>query len=285
MHLVRNACDHGIEFPHERSAAGKIPKGEITVQAQLKHGIIEISIEDNGKGLAREKILQKAIEKGMITPATVSTLTEKQIFDFIFQAGFSTAKKVSDVSGRGVGMDVVRSEIAACAGKVTITSKEGQGTRFLLSIPETRSVLVEKLAIFSLGTVKIALPVAAVSTIFRFDKKSLVSHPTRSEVEFQNQLQPLMKASDLFRSFLKEERDEKPNALHMGVLLIHENRRMAIEVNDIDEQIDAVVRPLDETTKNIPACKGIALLADDNLAYVLSPEKLVERAFSGPALP
>ncbi len=280
VHLVRNSCDHGLELPAERLAAGKASLGKITVSAQAKRGFVEVIVQDDGRGLSREKILAKAIERKLVDAERASKLSDSEIFDFIFRAGFSTATVVSDVSGRGVGMDVVRNEIAAASGTVKIHSVEGNGASFVMSIPEVRSVMVEKLAVFSLAHFKIALPLGAVATIFRFNQKSVVEHPLRTEIEFQNQLQPLLRASDVFHSLAGSLLELGPNDMRMGILLKHNDRRVVVEVSDIDSQLDAVIRPLDATTKDVPACKGIALLSDDQLAYALVPERLVERAYA-----
>lgn len=279
IHIVRNACDHGIETPDERIANGKPREGKIEIIAHARIGRFEVVAKDDGKGLNREKILAKAIEKGIVKAELGIKLPDSDVFNFIFAPGFSTATVVSDVSGRGVGMDVVRTEISAVGGTVCIQSTAGQGASFHIAIPEIRSVLVEKLVVFSLGETKIALPMSSVSTIFQFTRQNVVEHPTRAEIEFQNQLQPILRPHEIFYSLKTAAQNLEVNETRMGVLLKHKNLRLALEVKDIERQIDAVIRPLDATTKNIPACTGIALLSDDEMAYALSAEKLFEKAY------
>jgi two-component system chemotaxis sensor kinase CheA len=276
VHLVRNSCDHGLETPEERLAAGKPREGKVAVRASVRNGFVEVSVCDDGRGLSREKILAKAIENKMIVSEKADRLSDADVYGLIFAPGFSTAKVVSEVSGRGVGMDVVRTEMEAVGGVVRIDSKQGVGSTFSVTIPEIRSVMVEKLVVFSVGEIKIALPMASVSTIFRFSEKSIVQHPTRAEIEFQDRLQPFLRPHDLFKSLAAQQSEDLPTSERMGVLVIHKNRRVVLEVKDIDKQIDAVVRPLDESTKNVNACKGIALLSEEELAYALSTEKLME---------
>jgi two-component system chemotaxis sensor kinase CheA len=280
IHIVRNSCDHGIETPEERLAKGKSREGVIALQASTRNGVIEVRVKDDGRGLDRERILNKALEKGMLNPQNSAKLSDTEVFDFIFGAGFSTATKVSDVSGRGVGMDVVRNELNAVNGSVRIESVAGAGATFVLVIPEIQSVAVQKLIVFSLGQYKIALPMAAVSTVFRFTERSVVRHPSRAEIEFENQLQPLIRPHDLFHSLSESAPNHQRDTVRMGVLLSHKKHRLVLEVEDIDRQIDAVVRPLDGSTRNVPACNGIALLSDEALAYTLSPDRLVERVFA-----
>ncbi len=279
IHLVRNSCDHGLETPEERLAAGKLREGRISVKASIRNGFVEVSVSDDGRGLSREKILAKAIEKGMVSLETVGKLPDADVFGLIFAPGFSTAAVVSDVSGRGVGLDVVRTEMSAVGGVVRIESQAGLGSTFVITVPEVKSLMVEKLVVFSLGAVKVAFPMASVATIFRFTGKSVVQHPTRAEIDFQDRLQPLLRPYDLFKSLGAERLHETLLTERTGVLVVHKNRRVVLEVKDIEKQIDAVVRPLDDSTKNVPACKGIALLSEEELAYTIAPEKLMELVY------
>lgn len=150
VHIVRNACDHGLESTQEREAAGKNATGLIEIKAYNESGQVIIEINDDGKGLSREKILNKAIEKGLVQPDRASSLSDQQIFYLIFNPGFSTADKVTNISGRGVGMDVVKTNIEKKGGSVNVSSREGEGTTFKLKFPLTLAI-VPALIIRSIG--------------------------------------------------------------------------------------------------------------------------------------
>jgi two-component system chemotaxis sensor kinase CheA len=195
LHMIRNSMDHGIELPGKRVAAGKPPTGTLALRAYHQGGNIVVEIEDDGAGLNREKILQKAVERGLARPG--EPLTEEQIFHFIFAAGFSTADKITELSGRGVGLDVVRRNIERLRGRVEIFSQPGKGTKFKISLPLTLAIIDG--FIVKVGQERYILPTLSVRESFR-PRPGMVSRvQNRAEVvNVRGRIIPLLRLNEVF---------------------------------------------------------------------------------------
>jgi two-component system chemotaxis sensor kinase CheA len=195
LHMIRNSMDHGIETAEKRQAAGKSPQGTLYLRAYHQGGNIVVEVEDDGAGLNREKILKKAIERGLASPD--DQLSDEEVFKFIFAAGFSTAEKITDLSGRGVGLDVVRRNIERLRGRVEISSKLGQGTLFKISLPLTLAIIDG--FIVRVGEERYVIPTLSVRESFRPQPGMVSRIQNKAEVvNVRGRLIPLLRLSDAF---------------------------------------------------------------------------------------
>jgi len=195
LHMVRNSMDHGIEAPDQRTAAGKTPVGTLNLRAYHQGGNIVVEVEDDGGGLNRERILKKAIERGLTT--ATAEHSDEEIFSFIFAAGFSTAEKITDISGRGVGLDVVRRNIEHLRGRVDISSKPGQGTLFKITLPLTLAIIDG--LIVKVGGERYIIPTLSVRESFRLQPEMITRVQNRAEVvNVRGRLIPLLRLRELF---------------------------------------------------------------------------------------
>jgi two-component system chemotaxis sensor kinase CheA len=195
LHMIRNSMDHGIELPEKRVAAGKQPMGNLALRAYHQGGNIVVEIEDDGAGLNRERIFKKAVERGLARAG--DSLTDEEIFHFIFAAGFSTAEKVTDLSGRGVGLDVVRRNIERLRGRVEISSQSGLGTKFKISLPLTLAIIDG--FIVKVGEERYILPTLSVRESFRPQPGMVTRVQNRAEVvNVRGRIIPLLRLNEVF---------------------------------------------------------------------------------------
>lgn len=273
VHMIRNSIDHGIETTQKRLNAGKNIEGLIIVEAQVVAGSIRISITDDGAGLDRKKIEERAVSKQLVTPDQIKLMGDEEVYQFIFTAGFSTAEQVTKYSGRGVGMDVVSSLITSHHGRIQISSTQGKGTTFAFVIPVLKSVLVESTIMVKDNGLVIGIPQAEISyiTIAKDMKRSLLG-ASRS-VQYDNQTIPMFSYNELIdgRRILAEEEVDKKSV----IIMQHKEYRLALLVDSIDGQFDAVIIPFDNLVKSLPGFKGTTLLGSDGVAYIVSVQKMI----------
>jgi two-component system, chemotaxis family, sensor kinase CheA len=265
LHMVRNAIDHGVELPEERRAAGKNPTACVRLAAYHKAGQIVIEIGDDGKGLAREKILKKAKEKGLVTDG--SQLTDSEVFHLIFEPGFSTAEQITDISGRGVGMDVVRKNIQKMRGRIEIQSKVGEGTTFFLKLPLTLAI-IEGLVVL-VGEHRYIVPLFAVKEMFRATPDLLSTVRGREEMALvRGRLLPIVR---LARRLKIEPRSQ--NACE-GLLVVVEceGKQFCLLVDDLIGKQEVVIKSLGESLKNVNGVAGCAILGDGRVGLILDME-------------
>jgi len=265
MHMVRNAIDHGIETPEARTAAGKSPAAKVQLAAYHQGGQIVVEISDDGRGLDREKILRKARQNGLIE-ATAQP-SESEIFHLIFEPGFSTADQITDISGRGVGMDVVRKQVQKLRGRIEIQSKPGQGTTFLIKLPLTLAI-IEGLVVV-VGAHRYIVPIFAVKEMFRPTREALSSVQGRDEMAMvRGRLLPVVR---LYRRFGVEPRSQDPCE---GLLVVAEceGKRFCLLVDDLVGKQEVVIKSLGESLKNIPGIAGGAILGDGRVGLILDME-------------
>jgi len=269
-HMIRNSVDHGIETVDIRISRGKAAEGIVTLSAIESQGFIRIMVQDDGGGIARDKVLAKAIEKGLIDESRANNLSDSEVFDLIFLPGFSTAEKVSSISGRGVGMDVVKSAISALNGKIKIESALGVGSTFSIEIPVPKTVMVEQTVLVQSAGVKIAVPLVSIAQIDsgRDAVKTKIGKVQTSQfngmtIQTGNYSQLMMKTAD----------DNQQNKTI--VIIQNKNRYVGLVVDCIYDQLEAVIRPFDSVVKGLPGFKGTTVLGDDSIAYVISPEEFV----------
>jgi two-component system, chemotaxis family, sensor kinase CheA len=271
MHMVRNAIDHGIEAPDARHAAGKNPAARVTLRAFHQAGYISIEVSDDGRGLNRDKIVAKAREKGLIESA--DHLSESEIFNLIFEPGFSTAEKVTDISGRGVGMDVVRKKIQQLRGRVEIQSVAGQGTSFLLKLPLTLAI-IEGLVV-GVGKERYIVPVFAVKEMLRPTEETMFTLENREEMALvRGRLFPVVR---LYRRFQVKPRSED-YASSVLIIAESEGKDFCLMVDDVLGKQEVVIKSLGESLRNISGVAGGAILGDGRVGLILDMEGIYGRA-------
>ena len=262
MHMVRNALDHGIEDPEARAAAGKNPVARIGLRACHQAGHIVIEIADDGRGLDPERILAKALEKGLAV--NLEHVSENDVFQLIFEPGVSTATEVTDVSGRGVGMDVVRKQIQKLRGHVEIQSRLGLGATFTLKVPLTLAI-IDGLVV-GVGPERYIVPLFAVREMFRPAPDSVFTVQNRAEmVMVRGALLPVVR---LHRRFGVQPRSEDAC---QSLLIVAEGQghRFCLMVDELIGKQEAVIKSLGETFKNIPGIAGGAILGDGRVGLIL----------------
>lgn len=294
VHLVRNAMDHGVEKPEIRQERGKAATAKVTVSAKQSGGNVIIEIVDDGGGINRDKVLAKAIEKNLIPPGVdPATMPDDQAFQYIFAPGFSTADKVSDLSGRGVGLDVVKSNLERINGKIHITSKLGQGTTFRLTIP--LSTAITDGIVVALEGERYILPIHSIREIVRVMPKDYTEIPGAGKVaKVREALVPVVNigrtlghihydASSTRGTEWQQRKSESLSARReetMLVIIESITGQMAMPVDDVLGQAQVVVKPL-ATGQDIPEVAGAAILGDGRTVLILDPAMIVLKAAKG----
>jgi two-component system, chemotaxis family, sensor kinase CheA len=271
VHLVRNSIDHGIETPDIRTAAGKTPFGTITLSAYHSGGNIAVEITDDGAGLNKERILTKARDRGLVDPN--DTLTDEQIHDLIFLPGFSTAEKTTDVSGRGVGMDVVRQRVAELGGSVDIRSEAGQGSRFLITLPLTLSIVDGQSVLVGTETYIIPLTCIVESLQLQAQKISRLSG-TGEVFPFRGEYLPILRLHSLFNI------EPRSRVLQEGLIVVVEGdgRRMGLFIDEMLGQQQVVIKSLESNYGRIEGISGATILGDGLVALILDVPGLIRAA-------
>jgi two-component system, chemotaxis family, sensor kinase CheA len=274
MHMVRNAMDHGLETREEREAAGKPPIGRVLLRATHQAGQVVIEVTDDGRGLNRKKILAKAISRGLVSES--AELSDSEVFNLIFEAGFSTAAAVTNVSGRGVGMDVVRRHIENLRGRVEIRSSVGQGSTFLLKLPLTLAI-IEGLVV-GVGTERYIVPLFAVRELFRPVEDSVWTVQGKAEMALVRG--SLLPVARLYRIFAGRPKSEDPKS---GVLIVAEveGHRFCLLVDEVIGKQEVVIKGLGEMFKNAPGIAGGAILGDGRVGLILNLDRLYKERCNG----
>jgi len=265
VHMIRNAVDHGIESPEARQAAGKAAMGHIRLTASHDAGDIVIEISDDGKGLDAARILAKARRQGLVGPDEQPD--EETIFKLIFEPGFSTAEKVTDMSGRGVGMDVVKKQIQKLRGRISIRSVIGKGCTFLLRLPLTLAI-IDGLVV-SVGAHRYILPMFSVREMFSPKPDTFVTLENRAEAAlFRDKLLPIIRLSRLFNTGSKDR--------EAGVLIVAEGRDQlyCIAVDQLIGKQEVVIKSLGHTLRDVPAISGGAILGDGRVGLIIDVNAL-----------
>ena len=272
VHMIRNSADHGIELPAARAAAGKPAAGTITLRAFHQGGFIVITIEDDGRGLSADRIRAKAVERGLVQPD--EPLERAEILDLIFRPGFSTAEQITGLSGRGVGMDVVRRSIEGIRGKVEVASVEGRGTTFTLSVPLTLAI-IEGL-IVGVGDQRYIIPTLSVRESFRLAAGAVTTIQGRGEVvEVRGRLTPILRLG----RFLGVPCREAPAAGAEGIVVVVESGQdcRCLLVDDLLGKQEVVIKSLGDMFRGRTAFAGAAILGDGRVGLILDVNALVKR--------
>jgi two-component system, chemotaxis family, sensor kinase CheA len=269
VHMVRNSIDHGLERPEERIGVGKPEKGMICLKAYHRGGCIVIEITDDGRGLNKERILAKAVQNGIIQGA--DGLTDQEIYRLIFHPGLSTAEKVTDISGRGVGMDIVKCAVEKLRGKIDIESVCGRGTTFVLRFPLTMAIIDGM--IVKVGPERFILPMTAIRQVMRPGESSYTNIADRGEVmNAMGQLFPLVRLYELFG--IEPERRNPWEAI--VVVVDGGERSKCLLVDQIIGKAEVVIKGLGEGLKELKGISGGAILGDGQIGLILDPEGLFE---------
>ncbi len=273
VHMIRNSVDHGIEQAADRVAAGKPPQGLVRLAACQDAGEILITIEDDGKGLDHERIRMKAIERGILAPD--ATPTDSQLAELIFAPGFSTAEKVSSVSGRGVGMDAVMTTINALRGSVEVMSRKGEGTLISLRLPLTLAIIDGLLV--ELGGDIFVMPLIAVDECVEFDLDELQRDSGRSMLAIRDEMVPFVDLGALFAM------PPSTAARRRVVIVRAEGQRMGLVVDDILGQHQTVIKPMSPFHAGLTDFAGSTILGDGTVALILDITSLLRGLMNGPA--
>lgn len=262
-HIVRNACDHGIETPEQRLSAGKSETGTITIKAYHEGGQVIVDISDDGRGLSRDKLLKKALEKGIIDQARADKMSDREAQALIFAPGFSTAEKVTNVSGRGVGMDVVKSNIEKIGGLVDISSTEGSGTSITLKIPLTLAI-VPAMIVRSEND-RFAIPQVKLVELVRVERHAVEELQGKRVYRLRGNILPLIDMKEVLHGETMPHSEEAINI----VVLNSEKHLFGLIVDEILDTADIVVKPLARFLKPISIYSGATVLGDGNVAFIM----------------
>ena len=274
VHMVRNSVDHGIESPEEREQAGKSPQGTIKLSAYHSAGNVVVEISDDGKGLNKELILQKAIERSLIEKG--KTLSDKEIYNLIFEPGFSTAQTVTDVSGRGVGMDVVRKNIETLRGQVEINSEAGKGSVFKINLPLTLAIIDGM--VIRVASESYVLPTESIVRSIKPEPGQISTVFNEGKVlTIQGQLIPLFPLSRLYD--IKQKEKEADEAL--VVIVEDDTTRAGIIIDELVGRQQVVVKSLGETMKGIPGISGGAIMPNGRVGLIIDVGGLIRMIHSG----
>jgi len=274
IHLLRNAIDHGIEFPEERKRLGKPEKGTLRLNAFHQENQIVITVEDDGRGIDIDKIKQKGIEKGIVTPETAAKMSEQEALNLIFTPGFSTAESVSDVSGRGVGMDIVKSHIEKINGIIAISTQKGKGTKFTIKLPLTLAIN-RALLIKHKGRV-FAFPLSNVVEIIEVESDEVQFMQRQRVTLVRDSFLPLFNLGSLLYQNHSQELEEKEK-LPVVVAGISE-KRIGIVVDELVGEQEIVIKSLGNYIGDIPGLAGATIMGDGSVALILDVRGLISEA-------
>ena len=272
VHMVRNSIDHGIEAcAEDRIAAGKEAAGVVQLRAFHQAGNIVIEIEDDGRGLDKDKILAKAIKNGVVDPG--QDLSDAEIYKLIFHAGLSTAEKITSISGRGVGMDVVKKNIESLRGKVEITSQKGKGTVFSIRLPLTLAIIEGQ--VIRIGNQKYIIPILSIERCLRPSKQQLSTVQAKGEMAYvQGELLPVVR---LYRQFGVTPDSKDPTEASL-VVVEEDGRKGALMVDELLDQQQTVIKSLGESFGEIKGVSGGAIMGDGRVSLILDVPGLLESA-------
>jgi two-component system chemotaxis sensor kinase CheA len=268
IHLIRNAVDHGIEPAAVRVRSGKPPEGLIRLRAYHQSNHVVIEIQDDGAGIDVAKVRVRALQRGLASEAELNMMSQTELYGFIWHAGFSTADKVSDISGRGVGMDVVRDRISTLGGVVELASEPGQGSTISIRLPLTLSIVNAMIVRFR--GFRLAIPMTDVFEIYGLSRSEIFTSQGREMIDARGRLLPLYQLDELFswNDYLPAGGKQR-NGLVQAVLVRHGHRSLAIEVDDLDGNSDIVIKSLDEHFSHIPGLGGACVMGDGEVCLVL----------------
>ncbi|MFS0688078.1 chemotaxis protein CheA [Sporosarcina sp. 179-K 8C2 HS] len=270
VHLIRNALDHGIESPAERIAKGKPEEGTVTLRAYHSGNHVFIELEDDGAGVNKERVLQKALERGVVTEEIAATLTDRQISELILASGFSTAEKITDVSGRGVGLDVVKSTIESLGGYITIDSTEGQGSLFQVQLPLTLSII--SVMLVNLDKDIYAIPLSSIIETAIIQTSDILNAHNQKVIDFRGTIVPLVNLKGIFEMDGAQELEE-----FQSVVIVRKGDKMAgLVVDSFIGQQEVVLKSLGNYLQSVFAISGATILGNGQVALIVDCNALIK---------
>jgi len=272
MHLVRNSVDHGIELPEDRAAAGKTERAKVTLSAKTESGKVWITVEDNGKGLDRQQILNKARNQGLLDYSKPeSAYTDKEVYQFITLPGFSTKEKVTEYSGRGVGMDVVLSNIASIGGSLEIESEKGKGSKMILKIPLTLAIIDG--IVMRVGDTSFVIETGAVKEFVSVTEDMMIRDPDHREfVMIRGECYPVLRVGDRYHLTGYQTEVDKG----MMVIMEVDGQHVCLFVDSLVGKQEIVVKPIPSYVKKVKGLSGCTQLGDGSIALILDGAGLVD---------
>lgn len=271
VHLIRNALDHGVESPAERLAAGKPEEGSVELRAYHSGNHVFIEIEDDGAGINRERVLSKAISKGVVSEEASHSLTDNQINELILASGFSTAEVISDVSGRGVGLDVVKSTIEALGGSISIESEQGKGSLFSIQLPLTLSII--SVMLVEIEKEVYAIPLSSIIETSIIKKSDILNAHNQQVIDFRGKVVPLVFLDETF-SVPREEQEQDD---FLSVVLVRKGDKMAgLVVDSFIGQQEIVLKSLGNYLTNVFAISGATILGNGQVALIVDCNALIK---------
>jgi len=271
VHLIRNALDHGIEMPEERIAKGKPEVGTVTLRAYHSGNHVFIELEDDGAGVNRERVVGKAIEKGIISPEAADSLTNKQVAELILASGFSTAASITDVSGRGVGLDVVKNTIESLGGHISIDSTEGKGSLFQVQLPLTLSII--SVMLVELDQEIYAIPLSSIIETAIIQKSDILNAHNQPVIDFRGTIVPLVDLKDIFE--MKNRSNEEDE--FQSIVIVRKGESLAgLVVDSFIGQQEIVLKSLGEYLQSVFAISGATILGNGQVALIVDCNALIK---------
>ena len=271
LHILRNCVDHGLETPQERTAAGKSPMGNIHISAYRVGDQIAIKIEDNGRGINLDRIKSKAVEKGIISADDAKRMSKQEAIDLLGTPGLSTAKEVTDISGRGVGMDVVIRQVEEVGGSVKISTEEGQGTTMILTIPLSVSIIGGLLV--NVCNQKYVLPLSSITTTVKVPVSNVKSVHGMDVFQLREDVVPLVRVAKMLG--IESEESIEP-AENLTVVIVNKNGKpYGLVVDSFDRKQEIVIKRLGDSSNSTDSFTNATILPDGRVALILDPALLV----------
>lgn len=271
VHLLRNAVDHGVESIADRTAAGKSETGTIHLRAFHSGNHVFIEIEDDGAGISRDNVLKSAVKKGVVTAQEAAGMSDSEAYQLLFAPGFSTAEVISDISGRGVGLDVVKAKITALGGNVTIHSTRGKGTNFSVQLPLTLSIIAAML--IKIGEEKFAIPLSSIVETGIIRRHQIRNVHGVKMLEYRNSHIPIASLAELFSvpGFNEQEEEETE------IIVVRKGERLvALTVEDFIGQSEIVIKNLGKYLPSIQGISGATILGDGQVALIIDPNAFIK---------
>ena len=276
-HMVRNSVDHGIETPDIRTAAGKDPTGTVILEARHRGNSIWIEVKDDGAGINLERVKAKIIEKELASPTQVEAMSDRELMQYILQPGFSTAEVVTDLSGRGMGMDIVVNKIEKLSGIIELDSTPGQGTHVTIKLPLTLAILTSMVARIGKGIY--AIPLEAVAEIITVRRSEIQWIQRRQVVRVRDRVVPLAFFEDIFDTTQPDLQTEGRNREDLTLLIVGlETEKIGLVVDGLLGQEDVVIKSIAENYRNVRGIAGASIRGDGTISLILDVTALLELA-------
>jgi len=275
IHMVRNSADHGIEAPEVREAAGKPREGTVSLNAFHRGNSIIIEVSDDGKGLDADGIRRKALDKGLVTEADLEKMTQHQIYQLIWEPGLSTAQKVTEVSGRGMGMDIVKSKIEDLSGTVDLESELGKGTTLTIKLPLTLAILPSLMV--DIDSDIFAMPLESVVEIVSIKKQDLSTVHGQKTARVRGRVISMVALDEIFQWNQTDKNDARENSEETTLVIVEEDgQELGLAVDSVLGEEDIVIKSMAENYRNVVGIAGASILGDGRVSLILDLAALIE---------